>query len=126
MLPSSSSPYTTSNLLPQQRSTNRCWERVKAGFVSGAILGLSIGSVYGIVGMVSSPAGASGLGMAKRIQILAKTMTASAASFGFFLAVGSAIRCEPLGGLAERRDSRHLLVGQEYHDILGDTNALNE
>ena len=32
----------------------------------------------------------------QRVQLLAKTMTASAVSFGFFLAVGSAIRCQPL------------------------------
>lgn len=37
------------------------------------------------------------------MQGLAKIMTGSALSFGFFLAIGSAIRCEPLAPTLQDR-----------------------
>lgn len=118
-------------------SNNYCWERVKAGAATGGVLGLCIGTLYGLYGVIGYvgfliitfkcgilinikygvlvyPFRLRDVRMGTRMQLLARTVAASAASFGFFLAVGSAIRCdcEPSASSSalllhkERRDNR--------------------
>ena len=63
--------------------------------MAGSVIGLCIGTMYGTFGVLR----VRDVTFGQRIQLLAKTVAGSALSFGFFLAVGSAIRCESAANL---------------------------
>eukprot|EP01134_Creolimax_fragrantissima_P005185 CFRG5185T1 len=65
-----------------------CFERAKFGAMMGGSLGLSLGFMFGAA--TSLRVGARGR---EFVQITGSTMVQSGAAFGFFLAVGSALRC---------------------------------
>ncbi|EDQ84210.1 uncharacterized protein MONBRDRAFT_30500 [Monosiga brevicollis MX1] len=66
-----------------------CFDQVKGGFVVGGALGLAAGGVYGTLTCMSA-----GYRGRKLLRGTALQMLTFGATFGFFLAVGTGIRCE--------------------------------
>ncbi|KAI3638726.1 hypothetical protein MIR68_003224 [Amoeboaphelidium protococcarum] len=91
---------------------NYCFERVKNGATTGGIIGLTIGTIYGGVNMIS----VRDATMGQRLQLVARTVAGFALSFGFFLAIGSAIRCDSSN--ARYADRRDVLIKSNELDLL--------
>ncbi|CAG2159065.1 unnamed protein product [Oppiella nova] len=71
-----------------QRSTPKCWDRVKYGFAMGMCVGLASGGVFGGVNALRL-----GLRGRELLSSMAKVMIQGGGTFGTFMAIGTAIRC---------------------------------
>ncbi|KZV77527.1 unnamed protein product [Peniophora sp. CBMAI 1063] len=67
------------------------WDKLKMGALMGGGVGLSIGFIFGGYTILRGGAGPNGA-----LATLSQYMLGSAASFSFFLAIGSVIRNEDL------------------------------
>ncbi|ORX88402.1 hypothetical protein K493DRAFT_319502 [Basidiobolus meristosporus CBS 931.73] len=65
------------------------FERAKNGALMGGTIGLCIGLVFGTVTLMRYGPGRNGY-----IQTLGRYMVSSAATFGFFMSVGSVVRSD--------------------------------
>ncbi|KAI9348416.1 reactive mitochondrial oxygen species modulator 1-domain-containing protein [Pilaira anomala] len=65
------------------------FEKMKMGAAMGGTVGLCIGFVFGSISLMRYGAGTKG-----PINTLSQYMIGSAASFGFFMAIGSVVRSE--------------------------------
>ncbi|KAJ7601596.1 reactive mitochondrial oxygen species modulator 1-domain-containing protein [Mycena polygramma] len=63
------------------------WTKLKMGALMGGGVGLTIGFLFGSWSILQNGAGPRGV-----LSTLSKTMLSSAATFSFFLAIGSVIR----------------------------------
>jgi len=63
------------------------WQKMKIGALTGAGVGLTIGFLFGSYSILRGGAGPRGL-----LPTLSQYMLSSAATFGFFLSIGSVIR----------------------------------
>ncbi|KAI9262241.1 reactive mitochondrial oxygen species modulator 1-domain-containing protein [Phascolomyces articulosus] len=64
-------------------------DKMKMGAVMGGTVGLCVGFVFGTINIIRFGSGAKG-----PISMLSQYMLGSAASFGFFMSIGSVIRSE--------------------------------
>ncbi|KAK9717296.1 subunit of TIM23 translocase complex [Basidiobolus ranarum] len=65
------------------------FERAKNGALMGGTIGLCIGLVFGTVTLLRYGPGRNGY-----VQTLGRYMVSSAATFGFFMSVGSVVRSD--------------------------------
>jgi len=63
------------------------WEKMKIGGLTGAGVGLTMGFLFGSYAIMRGGAGPRGV-----LPTLSQYMLSSAATFGFFLSIGSVIR----------------------------------
>jgi len=63
------------------------WQKLKMGFMMGTGVGLTIGFIFGGYSILRGGAGPRGA-----LATLSQYMLSSAATFGFFLSIGSVIR----------------------------------
>jgi len=63
------------------------WQKMKIGALTGAGVGLTIGFIFGSYSILRGGAGPRGF-----LPTLSQYMLSSAATFGFFLSIGSVIR----------------------------------
>lgn len=82
---------------PQEPSV---WQKMKIGALTGCGVGLSIGFIFGSYTVLRGGAGPRGV-----LPTLSQYMLSSAATFGFFLSIGSVIR----------NDSQQLSYTQAVH-----------
>ncbi|KAF9015421.1 reactive mitochondrial oxygen species modulator 1-domain-containing protein [Cyathus striatus] len=80
-------PVPTSHL-PEGPSV---WQKLKMGAVMGGGVGLTIGFIFGSWSIIRGGAGPRGF-----LATLSQYMLSSAATFSFFLAIGSVIRSDTL------------------------------
>ncbi|KAI9269840.1 hypothetical protein BY458DRAFT_510585 [Sporodiniella umbellata] len=66
------------------------FEKAKLGALMGGTVGLCIGFVFGSVSLIRF-----GSGNKSPVSLLSQYMMGSAASFGFFMSIGSVVRSEP-------------------------------
>jgi len=71
------------------RSEATVWQKLKMGALMGAGVGLTIGFIFGSYNILRGGAGPRGL-----LPTLSQYMLTSAATFSFFLAIGSVIRTD--------------------------------
>ncbi|CDH53021.1 predicted protein [Lichtheimia corymbifera JMRC:FSU:9682] len=64
-------------------------EKMKMGAMMGGTVGLCVGFVFGTINLIRFGSGTKG-----PINMLSQYMIGSAASFGFFMSIGSVIRSE--------------------------------
>ncbi|KAI9032896.1 reactive mitochondrial oxygen species modulator 1-domain-containing protein [Phycomyces nitens] len=64
-------------------------QKMKMGALMGGTVGLCVGFVFGTVSLIRFGSGAKG-----PVTLLSQYMLGSAASFGFFMSIGSVIRSE--------------------------------
>jgi len=83
------------------------FDKLKMGAMMGGSVGLIIGFIFGGVNIVRFGAGPNGL-----MRTLGQYMIGSAATFGFFMSIGSAIRTEgsPIATEAFARARRQPLI----------------
>eukprot|EP00045_Choanoeca_perplexa_P023183 m.12559 g.12559 ORF g.12559 m.12559 type:complete len:94 (+) comp9978_c0_seq2:190-471(+) len=89
-----------------------CFDQVKGGFVLGGALGLGAGGVYGSAACLMQ-----GYRGRKLLRGTAMQMLTFGATFGFFLAVGTGIRCEEAVSapvVADKRLSNALAASVTY------------
>ncbi|KAA8914673.1 reactive mitochondrial oxygen species modulator 1-domain-containing protein [Sphaerosporella brunnea] len=65
------------------------FDKMKMGALMGGIVGCSIGFIFGSYSIIKQGPGPNGV-----IRSLGQYMMGSAATFGFFMSIGSAIRTE--------------------------------
>ncbi|KAI9475873.1 MAG: reactive mitochondrial oxygen species modulator 1-domain-containing protein [Benjaminiella poitrasii] len=65
------------------------FDKMRMGAMMGGTVGLCIGFVFGTVSLIRFGSGSKG-----PINMLSKYMLGSAASFGFFMSIGSVVRSE--------------------------------
>ncbi|BEI82673.1 hypothetical protein CcaverHIS002_0305410 [Cutaneotrichosporon cavernicola] len=65
------------------------WDKMKMGFVMGGGVGLTIGFIFGSFSILRAGPGPRGA-----LATLAQYMGSSAATFAFFMSIGSVIRTE--------------------------------
>ncbi|GAA5817843.1 hypothetical protein MFLAVUS_011402 [Mucor flavus] len=65
------------------------FDKMKMGAAMGGTVGLCIGFVFGSISLMRFGAGTKG-----PVNMLSQYMLGSAASFGFFMAIGSVVRSE--------------------------------
>ncbi|KAG1465898.1 hypothetical protein G6F46_001619 [Rhizopus delemar] len=66
------------------------FDKMKMGAAMGGTVGLCIGFVFGSISLIRF-----GPGNKSPISLLSQYMVGSAASFGFFMSIGSVVRSEP-------------------------------
>ncbi|KAI9492831.1 reactive oxygen species modulator 1, partial [Zychaea mexicana] len=64
-------------------------DKMKMGAMMGGTVGLCVGFVFGTINIIRFGSGSKG-----PISLLSQYMLGSAASFGFFMSIGSVIRSE--------------------------------
>ncbi|KAL7425221.1 subunit of TIM23 translocase complex [Cryptotrichosporon argae] len=80
---------------PQQHGAGvSTFDKMKMGAVTGTAVGLTIGFIFGGVSILRSGPGPRGL-----VATLSQYMLSSAATFGFFMSIGSVIRTDSPYGL---------------------------
>jgi len=72
---------------PQHAGGLTVWQKLKMGAMMGSGVGLTIGFIFGSYSILRGGAGPRGA-----LSTLSQYMLSSAATFGFFLAIGSVIR----------------------------------
>jgi len=79
--------------VPQQhgQASPSVWQKMKMGAVMGGGVGLTIGFIFGTWSIIRGGAGPRGF-----MATLSQYMLSSAATFSFFLAIGSVIRSDAL------------------------------
>ncbi|KAF8334081.1 reactive mitochondrial oxygen species modulator 1-domain-containing protein [Cantharellus anzutake] len=90
---------------PQQRgpySEPTIWQKCKMGALMGCGVGLTIGFIFGSWSILRGGAGPRGA-----LPTLSQYMLSSAATFGFFLSIGSAIRNDA-GLIPPHMDAVHM------------------
>ncbi|KAG1470762.1 hypothetical protein G6F56_002491 [Rhizopus delemar] len=66
------------------------FDKAKMGAAMGGTVGLCIGFVFGSISLIRF-----GPGNKSPVSLLSQYMLGSAASFGFFMSIGSVVRSEP-------------------------------
>ncbi|ODO03596.1 protein mgr2 [Cryptococcus wingfieldii CBS 7118] len=74
---------------PQTHAGGSTFDKMKMGAVMGSCVGLTIGFIFGSFAVMRSGPGPRGL-----VATLSQYMLSSAATFGFFMSIGSVIRTE--------------------------------
>ncbi|KAG9039345.1 subunit of TIM23 translocase complex [Tulasnella sp. JGI-2019a] len=80
------------------------WQKMKMGAMMGAGVGLTIGFIFGSYSIIRAGPGPRGF-----LATLSQYMLGSAASFSFFLSIGSVIRTEDRIPIAMHAAQMHLL-----------------
>ncbi|KAI8367895.1 reactive mitochondrial oxygen species modulator 1-domain-containing protein [Choanephora cucurbitarum] len=81
------------------------FEKMKMGAAMGGTVGLCIGFVFGTVSLLRY-----GPGNKSAVSLLSQYMVGSAASFGFFMSIGSVVRSESRLPFAMSDAKRPILV----------------
>lgn len=76
-------------LPPRRQEGPTVWQKLKMGAMMGTGVGLTIGFIFGSWSIIRGGAGPRGA-----LATLSQYMLSSAATFGFFLAIGSVIRSD--------------------------------
>ncbi|KAF8633936.1 hypothetical protein AX15_001120 [Amanita polypyramis BW_CC] len=77
--------------IPQRHEGPSVWQKLKMGALMGGGVGLTIGFIFGTWSVMRHGAGSRGF-----MATLSQYMLSSAATFSFFLAIGSVIRNDSL------------------------------
>jgi len=87
-------------------------DKLKMGAMMGGSVGLIIGFIFGSVNIIRYGAGPNGM-----MRSLRQYMLGSAATFGFFMSIGSAIRTEssPIAAEAFARARRNPMILPPKH-----------
>ncbi|KAI9822211.1 MAG: subunit of TIM23 translocase complex [Phylliscum demangeonii] len=78
------------------RPASSTWDKLKMGALMGSSVGLILGFIFGGVNIIRHGPGANGL-----LRTLGQYMMGSAATFGFFMSIGSAIRTDSSPAIME-------------------------
>ncbi|KAJ9115294.1 hypothetical protein QFC20_001161 [Naganishia adeliensis] len=82
---------------PQTMGEGGVWQKVKMGAIMGSGVGLTIGFIFGSFSILRSDVAAlisGGPGPRGALATLSQYMLSSAATFGFFMSIGSVIRTD--------------------------------
>ncbi|WVW86821.1 protein mgr2 [Kwoniella bestiolae CBS 10118] len=74
---------------PQTTAGGSTFDKMKMGAIMGSCVGLTIGFIFGSFSVMRAGPGPRGL-----VATLSQYMLSSAATFGFFMSIGSVIRTE--------------------------------
>ncbi|OCF34327.1 protein mgr2 [Kwoniella heveanensis CBS 569] len=74
---------------PQTTAGGSTFDKMKMGAIMGSCVGLTIGFIFGTFSVLRAGPGPRGL-----VATLSQYMLSSAATFGFFMSIGSVIRTE--------------------------------
>ncbi|WWC92903.1 protein mgr2 [Kwoniella dendrophila CBS 6074] len=74
---------------PQTVAGGSTFDKMKMGAIMGSCVGLTIGFIFGSFSVLRAGPGPRGL-----VATLSQYMLSSAATFGFFMSIGSVIRTE--------------------------------
>ncbi|WVQ84724.1 protein mgr2 [Cryptococcus sp. DSM 104549] len=74
---------------PQTTAGGSTFDKMKMGAIMGSFVGLTIGFIYGSFSVLRAGPGPRGL-----VATLSQYMLSSAATFGFFMSIGSVIRTQ--------------------------------
>ncbi|OXG29645.1 protein mgr2 [Cryptococcus neoformans Ze90-1] len=74
---------------PQHSAGGSTFDKIKMGAIMGSCVGLTIGFIFGSFSIMRAGPGPRGV-----VATLSQYMLSSAATFGFFMSVGSVIRTE--------------------------------
>ncbi|KAI5455447.1 subunit of TIM23 translocase complex [Naganishia albida] len=74
---------------PQTMGDGGVWQKVKMGAIMGSGVGLTIGFIFGSFSILRGGPGPRGA-----LATLSQYMLSSAATFGFFMSIGSVIRTD--------------------------------
>ncbi|KAK8849761.1 protein mgr2 [Kwoniella newhampshirensis] len=74
---------------PQTTAGGSTFDKMKMGAIMGSCVGLTIGFIFGSFSVLRAGPGPRGL-----VATLSQYMLSSAATFGFFMSIGSVIRTE--------------------------------
>ncbi|KAF1913705.1 reactive mitochondrial oxygen species modulator 1-domain-containing protein [Ampelomyces quisqualis] len=104
--------------MPQGARGPSTLDKLKMGGMMGGSVGLIIGFIFGFTNIVRFGPGPNGM-----LRTLGQYMMGSAATFGFFMAIGTTIRTEssPIATKAFARINRTPTILHRHHQSLRDS-----
>ncbi|WWC73600.1 protein mgr2 [Kwoniella pini CBS 10737] len=92
---------------PQTVAGGSTFDKMKMGAIMGSCVGLTIGFIFGSFSVLRAGPGPRGL-----VATLSQYMLSSAATFGFFMSIGSVIRTESQYAYALPPNSPNGIISQ--------------
>lgn len=80
-----------------------CYDRFKMGVLMGSTVGTCLGIIFGTVSALSGRGAATGANSRGFLRQVGKSVFQSGASFGFFMGIGSLVRCDSNNAYGNRR-----------------------